>query len=62
MVAGITGRSIPALGHLFGVFFRALQPPMNGQTHTQQTSRARARLREATEQSWGVFAVIYQSD
>jgi hypothetical protein len=56
MVAGIAGRSIPAPRHLFGVFLRALHPPMKGKAHTQQTSRA--RLREATEQSWGVFAVI----
>jgi hypothetical protein len=58
MVAGMTGPNNPAPRHLFGVFFRALQPPMKGQAHTQQMSRARARWHEATEQSWGVFAVI----
>jgi hypothetical protein len=54
----MAGRIIPAPRHLFGVFLRALQLAMNGTAHAQQTSRARARLREATEQSWGVFAVI----
>jgi hypothetical protein len=54
----MAGRIIPAPRHLFGVFLRALQPPMKGQAQRQQTSRARARLREATEQSWGMFAVI----
>lgn len=61
MVAGMVGRSIPAPRHLFGVFLRALQPPSNGKAHRQQKSRAQARLREATEQRWGVFAVISKS-
>jgi hypothetical protein len=57
-VAGILGRMRPAPRQVLTLLLRALHPLENCNAHTQKINRAHARLRDPTEQCWGLFTVM----